>query len=156
MMIEKFTDADIVKGLLEQHLIFDYVTQYCLKHDSIPGVKDFHFEDFAGFVQFLGNREFDYDTESEKLLKKLMEESTEEGYELTAQVEALENQIDAAKKDALMNNKAVITDLIEKEISSRYYYQEGKIKMGLRNDAEIEEAVKLLNDKQKYQSQLQG
>ena len=156
MMIEKFTDADIVKGLLEQHLIFDYVTQFCLKHDSISNVKDFHFEDFAGFVQFLENNQFDYDTESEKLLKKLVEESAEEGYELTAQVDALEAQIDAAKKDALMNNKAIIIDLIEKEISSRYYYQEGKIRMGLRNDAEIEEAVKLLNDKAKYQAQLQG
>ncbi|MCB0549327.1 MAG: S41 family peptidase [Phaeodactylibacter sp.] len=156
MMIDKFTDAAIVKGLLEQHLIFDYVTQFCLQHEKITNVEDFHFEDFDGFVQFLENRQFDYDTESEKLLKKLVEESTEEGYELTAQIQALEAKIDADKKDALLDNKAIITDLIEKEIASRYYYQEGKIKMGLRNDMEIEEAVKLINDKAKYQSLLNG
>ncbi|MCO6478108.1 MAG: S41 family peptidase [Phaeodactylibacter sp.] len=156
MMIDKFTDAAIVRGLLEQHLIFDYVTQFCLKHDSISPVEAFRFEDYADFVQFLENRQFDYDTESEKLLKKLVEESTEEGYELDAQINALEAKIDADKKDALMDNKAVIIDLIEKEIASRYYYQEGKIKMGLRNDAEIEEAVKLLREKNEYQALLNG
>ncbi|MCB9037529.1 MAG: S41 family peptidase [Lewinellaceae bacterium] len=155
VMIDKFTDAAIVQGLLEQHLIFDYVTQFCLKHDSIPNVEEFYFQDFDGFVQFLEERQFDYDTESEKLLKQLVEESTEEGYELQAQIDALEAKIDADKKDAVRNNKEIITDLIEKEISSRYYYQEGKIKMGLRNDAEIEEAVKLLTDKEKYQAVLE-
>ena len=155
VMIDKFTDAAIVRGLLEQHIIFDYVTQFCLKHDSIPNVEEFYFQDFDGFVQFLEERQFDYDTESEKLLKQLVEESTEEGYELQAQIDALEAKIDADKKDAVRNNKEIITDLIEKEISSRYYYQEGKIKMGLRNDAEIEEAVKLLTDKEKYQAVLE-
>lgn len=155
VMIDKFTDAAIVQGLLEQHLIFDYVTQFCLKHDSIPNVEEFYFQDFDGFVQFLEERQFDYDTESEKLLKQLVEESTEEGYELQAQIDALEAKIDADKIDAVRNNKEIITDLIEKEISSRYYYQEGKIKMGLRNDAEIEEAVKLLTDKEKYQAVLE-
>ena len=155
VMIDKFTDAAIVRGLLEQHIIFDYATQFCLKHDSIPNVEEFYFQDFDGFVQFLEERQFDYDTESEKLLKQLVEESTEEGYELQAQIDALEAKIDADKKDAVRNNKEIITDLIEKEISSRYYYQEGKIKMGLRNDAEIEEAVKLLTDKEKYQAVLE-
>ncbi|MCB9054202.1 MAG: S41 family peptidase, partial [Lewinellaceae bacterium] len=64
VMIDKFTDAAIVQGLLEQHLIFDYVTQFCLKHDSIPNVEEFYFQDFDGFVQFLEERQFDYDTES--------------------------------------------------------------------------------------------
>ncbi|MCB9293121.1 MAG: S41 family peptidase [Lewinellaceae bacterium] len=155
VMIDRFTDAAIVQGLLEQHLIFDYVTQFCLKHDSIPSVEEFRFKDFDGFVQFLSERQFEYDTESEKLLKQLMEESAEEGYELTAQIDALKAKIASDKKDALMDNKDVIVDLIEKEISSRYYYQEGKIRMGLRNDVEIEEAIKLLKDQGKYQKVLQ-
>ena len=44
--------------------------------------------------------------------------------------------------------------MIEKEIVGRYYYQKGKIQIGLRNDKEIKEAVKLLNDKEKYASLL--
>jgi len=44
--------------------------------------------------------------------------------------------------------------LIEKEIASRYYYQQGKIKIGLRNDDEIKEAITLLRDEAKYKSLL--
>ncbi len=44
--------------------------------------------------------------------------------------------------------------MIEKEIASRYYYEKGKIQMGLRNDKEIEESIKLLKDTGKYQKLL--
>ena len=62
----------------------------------------------------------------------------------------------AAKKQDLTKYKAEIIDLIEKEIVSRYHYQRGKIQIGLRNDVEIVEAVKLLNDLPKYNSLLGG
>ena len=64
--------------------------------------------------------------------------------------------IEETKKDEIGEYKEVIIDLIEKEISSRFYYQEGKIKMGLKNDSEIEEAIKILKDKDRYSSILQG
>jgi carboxyl-terminal processing protease len=154
VMIDELSDAAIVKGLLEQHLIFDYVTQFCLKHDSIGQVADFRFQDYDGFVSFLDNKDFRYDTGSEKLLKKLETKSKEEGYELSQEIQSLTNQIEASKKNALVKYQKEITDLIEKEIASRYHYQEGKIKMGLRNDAEINEAIQLMSDQSRYQSVL--
>lgn len=150
MTIEKFTDAGIVKSLLDQHLIFDYVTVYCQGKDSIGPVEDFRFTAFDDFVDFLNRQSFEYDSESEKLLKKLQETSEEEGYELDERIAALEEAIETSKQDALQENKEVIIDLIEKEIASRYYYQRGKIKMGLRNDKEIEDAVALLGDTARY------
>jgi len=150
MTIEKFTDAGIVKSLLDQHLIFDYVTVYCQGKDSIGPVEDFRFTAFDNFVDFLNRQSFEYDSESEKLLKKLQETSEEEGYELDERIAALEEAIETSKQDALQENKEVIIDLIEKEIASRYYYQRGKIKMGLRNDKEIEDAVVLLGDTARY------
>lgn len=149
--IEKFTDAAIIKGLLDQHLIFDYVTQFCLKHDSIAAVEDFRFTDFDGFVQYLAENTFEYDTESEQLLGELQETSTREGFELKSQIEQLEAQIEASRKDALARNEKAIIDLIEKEIASRYYYQRGKIKMGLRNDREIVESIGLIGDRARYE-----
>jgi len=47
-----------------------------------------------------------------------------------------------------------ITSLIEKEIASRFFYEQGKIKMGLRNDVEIKDAISLLNNDAKYNSLL--
>jgi carboxyl-terminal processing protease len=156
VMIQKFTDGGIVKSLIDQHLIFDYVTRYCYGKDSIQAVEDFRFTQFDDFVGFLEERSFDYDTKSEKLLKKLKATSAEEGYELGDRIDALEAAIDSDKKDALAENRQVIIDLIEKEIASRYYYQRGKIKMGLRNDQEIKDAIALLGDSARYNAILAG
>ena len=49
-----------------------------------------------------------------------------------------------------MKYKEGLIKIIEKEIAGRYYYQEGKIKMGLRNDDEIQEAIAVLRDTDKY------
>jgi len=40
--------------------------------------------------------------------------------------------------------------LIEKEIVKRYYFNKGQIKDSLKNDKEIEKAVEILNNKDKY------
>ena len=156
VMVDEFSDEPVVKSLLEQNLIFHYVTEFCLAHDSLASLQDFHFADFDGFLKFLDSKHFDYDTDSEKLLKEFQKKSTEEGYTLDSKIKELEAQIDATKKDELTQNKAAIIDLIEKEIASRYFYQKGKIQMGLRNDAEIEEAKALINAPQQYQSLLKG
>jgi carboxyl-terminal processing protease len=152
MMIKKFTDGGIVKSLLDQHLIFDYVTRYALGKDSIENVEDFRFTQFDDFVAFLQEQSFEYDTDSEKLLKKLQQTSEKEGYELDEELTELEAEIERHKKDALQQNREVIIDLLEKEIASRYHYQRGKIKMGLRNDKEVEEAIELLHDTARYNS----
>ncbi|MCB9272841.1 MAG: S41 family peptidase [Lewinellaceae bacterium] len=156
IMVDEFSSEPVVKSLLEQDLIFHYVTEYCLHHDSIASIEGFHFTDFDGFLDFLGQKQFDYDTESEKLLKQLQKKSSEEGYALEAQIGQLEASIESTKKDELVQNKTAIIDLIEKEIASRYFYQKGKIQMGLRNDAEIQQAKSLLNKSGDYENLLKG
>ena len=156
VVVDKFTDASIVKSLIDQHLIFDFVTAYFSGVDSIDSVEDYRFDDFQAFVDYLDAQAFQYDTESEKLLKKLQKASQKDGYDLTEEIAALQQDIKASKKDALQKNQEVIIDLIEKDVASRFYYQKGKIKMGLRNDKEIEEAIALLNDTARYNSILSG
>lgn len=156
IVVDKFTDAAIVKSLIDQHLIFEFVTEHFIGVDSIGAVEDYRFEDFDAFVAYLDDRAFQYDTESEKLLKKLVEAIEEDGYDLKDEIASLQQDIKASKKDALQKNQEIIVDLIEKEVASRYYYQRGKIKMSLRNDKEIEEAIALLGDTARYNSILSG
>ena len=58
--------------------------------------------------------------------------------------------IQRAKKNDLMTYKVEIIKAIEKEIALRYYYKEGEIQMGLKNDIEIQESVKLFSDIPRY------
>ncbi|TXB67966.1 S41 family peptidase [Phaeodactylibacter luteus] len=156
IVIDLFTDEAIVNSLLEQHLIFDFVTDYCLGLDSIGAVEGYQFEEFGRFVSFLEEQAFEYDTESEKLLKKFQDAAAREGYELGDHLAELQAEINKSQQSILERNRETIEDLIEKEIASRFYYQRGKIQMGLRNDQEIAEAIALLGDTSRYRSVLAG
>lgn len=150
MEVDPHGESAIIKSLIRQNIIFDYVTNFCLKNDSIVAINDYHFDDYQDFLNFLNERSFAYDSESEKLLKKLKKESGKEGFALSSEIELLEKKVQTAKEGELKKYEDDIIDLIEKEIASRYYYQIGKIKMGLRNDKEIKEAISLFGDLDKY------
>jgi len=152
LFLDKSESERILGSLNKKHLIFDYVTQYCLKHEKIAAVKDFHFDEFDSFISYLEKKNFAYDTESEKILKQLREKAKAEKYNdiLKSDFTAMENKIKQAKKDDLYEFKGAIVDQIEKEISARYYFESGKIQIGLRNDSEVSEAIALINNPAKY------
>ena len=152
LFLDKSESERILSSLNKKHLIFDYVTQYCLKHENIAAVKDFHFDEFDGFISYLEKKNFAYDTESEKILKQLQEKAKAEKYSdiLKSDFTDMENKITQAKKDDLFEFKAAIVDQIEKEIIARYYFESGKIQIGLRNDSEVSEAIALINNPAKY------
>ena len=156
VMLKKDTDVSIVKSLTKQYMIFKYATYYANKHAEIGDARDFRFTDYNDFIAFIKKEGFEFDSSSEKALENLKESAEEEGYtsDIKTYIQGIENKIEEDKKAQLDDNKAAITNLIEKEIVSRYHYQKGRILVGLRNDIEITDAVKLLGDKTKYQSVL--
>jgi carboxyl-terminal processing protease len=156
IVLDHDDETDILRTLEEKNFIFNYVTQWVLKNPEVKSADDFHFTQWDDFVQFLAKQNFDYDTESEQLLKELKEKSKVDGYISEADIKTLEAKIIEAKKNDLNKHKELITDMIEKEIVSRFFYEKGRIKVGLRNDMEIKEAVKLFGDKARYDSLLKG
>ena len=65
-------------------------------------------------------------------------------------------KIKEEKKNDLEQYKEAIINEIEKEIVSRYYFQKGKIQMGLKNDQEIKDAISILKKKKKYNDLLKN
>lgn len=156
LFLDKTESERILNSLNKKHLIFDYVTQYCLKHETIAAVEDFHFDQFDDFIKYLDKKGFAYDTESEKILADLKEKAKSEKYDkvLKAEFANIEQKIMQAKKDDLIEFKSAIVDQIEKEIVSRYYFEKGKIQIGLRNDSEVREAIGMINSPAKYKQLL--
>lgn len=150
------TATGIVKALLDQHVIFDYATQWSLKHPQIDSIEVFSFTDWDGFNRFVQEKKFEYESASEKMLKELRSVAEREHYPVGADLQALENKIKAEKKGEMAKNKARILHEIEQEIVGRYYFQRGKVRKSLKNDPEVEEAVKLLNDPARYKAILTG
>jgi carboxyl-terminal processing protease len=150
------TATGVVKALLDQNMIFDYVTDVVLAGLKIDSIETYSFSDWDGFTKFVQQKNFDYQTWSEKKLAELRDIAARENLSLGTDIAALENKVKTEKKGELTRNKARIMKEIEQEIIGRYFFQKGKVRKNLNNDSEIEEAVKLLNDPERYKGILAG
>lgn len=146
--------------LMRQYLIFDYATQYQLEHDSIDSPAEFDFNDsqYESFKTFLENKEYDYETQSEKLLDKLQKVAEKERYFDRAKTEyaALEAKLSGDKDADLEKFQEEVSEILENEIVSRYYYQKGRIEQSLSKDPDIQEALEVLNEPKIYNEILAG
>jgi len=142
----------IIASLFKERLFFDYATKYQFFNDSISDEFVFSDNDFLNFTTYLGNKEYTYKTQTEKALENFKKESTEEDYfsELFDNYELLSEKVQQHKKDDLQKNKKDIKEILTTEIVSRYYYQKGRIKSSLNFDIEVEKAIEILQDKEKY------
>ncbi|HHM21237.1 MAG TPA: S41 family peptidase [Bacteroidetes bacterium] len=145
-------ESELLHTLDEKHIIFNYVTEWTLNNPEVSDIKTFQFEQWNDFVQYLERTQFDYDSESEKLLEKLKETTRKNGYLSEADIQSLNKKIVEAKKKEIEKYKPYIVNMIEKEIASRYLYEKGRVQIGLRNDHEIKEALQLFDNKAKYDS----
>ena len=156
VVLDADAGSNILQTLEDKYVVFNYVNQWAVKNPEVKSLEDFHFTAWDDFIQFLTKQNYDFDTETEQLLKDMKEKSKNDGYLSMADIQTLETKINAAKKADIEKHKELITDMIEKEIVSRAFYEKGRIKIGLRNDPEIKEALKLFGDRAKYDSILKG
>ncbi|MEM1356572.1 MAG: S41 family peptidase, partial [Bacteroidota bacterium] len=140
----------VTQGLLDEHVIFDFVNGWVAEHPSIDSVADFRFPDWDKFEAFLQRGDFEYTSKAEKALASAQEQAKKEGYDITKQLAAIQEQVDKEQLAAIQSYKREIIDIIEKEIAGRYFYQRGQVQMGLRNDKEVQEAIAVLNDPARY------
>ncbi|MBK6932206.1 MAG: S41 family peptidase [Saprospirales bacterium] len=150
------TATGMVRALLEQYLIFDYVTQWTLRHTGIDSIETFAFTDWDDFARFVQGKNFVYQSTAEQKLQELQALATAESLPLAAEIRALETKIKAERKGELERSKARIIHEIEQEIVGRFFFQRGKVRKKLKNDPEVDEVVRLLLDRAKYQAILAG
>lgn len=150
------TATGIVKALLDQNIIFDYVTNFTQQHAAIDSIEVFEFTDFDGFAKYVESKNFDYQTATEKKIAELRDIATKENMPIGNDIAQLESKIQTEKKSELNKNRDRILHEIEQDIVGRYYFQRGKVRKNLVNDSEIKEAVKILNDQERYRNILVG
>jgi carboxyl-terminal processing protease len=157
VVIELHGGKELLKILEEKNIVFNYATQYCLQHPNSPKTpEEFRFSSWPDFIAYLEKQNFDYNTNFERLLKEFKENSAKEKYLSDEDIKSLESRVIAAKRKELDSYKNEIINLLEKEIISRYFFEKGRIKVGLRNDVEIQEAIKLFGDKARFEKLLKG
>ena len=140
--------------LSNQFIIFDWVTDWTAKHPSIADAKTFTIsdEDYKSFTEYVKSKNFEYDKLSENSMTKLKEVMEFEGYYDLAESEfqALEAKLVPDLDRDLELFKGNINEMLNEEIVKRYYYQRGAIANSIKDDVDINEAIRILNNKEEY------
>ena len=147
---------NILFYLMNEDMIFDYATQYCIKHPAIEQVADFKLTDadYAEFKALLKKRNFSYDRQSEAMLKNLKEIAEFEGYMEGAKDEfsALEKKLQQNLDLELDRFAKDIKPLLSEEIVKRYYFERGAVQETLKEDKVLQKAIEVLQNPTEYAS----
>lgn len=140
--------------LSNQYIVFDWATNWTLKHKKIEAPEKFSItdEDYEDFKTFVKSKDFKYDQMSEKSMTSLKEVMEFEGYMKYAgeEFKALEAMLVPNLDRDLETFKDEITKLLNTEIIKRYYFQKGEAIYTLKNDKEIAKAIEILKDNNLY------
>ncbi len=154
------TYSNITSSLLMKNLIFDFATEFTHTHSSITEAGLFKLSDseYQAFIDFLKNKDFDYETKSEKILEEYKAAALKEKYfdSVEEDFKHLKTKLSHDKDGDLQRYKAEIKEALEEEIVSRYYYQKGRAKQMLLNDPEVIKALDVLSNKDLYNSTLKN
>lgn len=158
--VKQETLSKLAISLLAKDLYFEFATRYKAENPSIASVDEFTISeaDKEAFKKFLKGKDFDYETESEKKLKELVETAKREKYYALSEstFEKLENQLSHDKYKDLETFEEEIMQLLKEEIVGRYYYQRGMIKTALEEDVQLARAVDLLKNMKDYKELLEA
>ncbi len=152
--------SNILASIMSKRYIFDFANKYYREHETLPSPSVFEVNDelYNDFVTYLSGKEYEYETRTEKAISKMIKDANKEEYvsDLRAEIDALETKMKASKTNDLERFKEQISEVIEGEIVTRYYFQNGRIQASLKNDDEVNKAVKILQDQEAYKAILNG
>jgi carboxyl-terminal processing protease len=160
MPVKQERFAEITQTLVTKYYIFDYANYYRGSHPKIEPAKSFALTDadYAEFTKYLAGKNYTYSTASEKILSALKTEASKDKQyaELQPELDALKNKLASTKKNDLQVHKTEIKQILENEISSRYYFEKGRFEANFKYDRELAQAVKVLQDKPQLAAILKG
>jgi len=135
----RLTYSLVLGGIVEQ-----YALKYVQEHESIPAVEDFHFDEYEDFVAFASTKEFDYRSSARALFDQMKKTLEEDGLTeaVSSELSALQKSLDMDKPTFLRLKKDEVIPFIEEEIVVRYYFQEAGIRIRIRYDNQLHEALK--------------
>ncbi|MBP5332970.1 MAG: S41 family peptidase [Bacteroidales bacterium] len=133
----RLTYSLVLGGIVEQ-----YALNYVMRHELVP--EDFHFTEFEDFVAFARDKEFDYRSTARAMFDQMRGTLREDGLEeaMAPQLDALQKALEMDKDTFLRLKKEEIIPFIEEEIVVRYYFQEAGIRIRLRYDQQLHEALR--------------
>lgn len=152
--VEQENLSSLSVELVTRFMVFDFATRFAARNPSIPQPEAFKISDavYDEFVKFVKEHDFKYDSETQNTLAELVKTAKEEKYFDVASEEfkLLESKLKPDLDKDLKLFRKEISELLEDEIVSRYYYQKGAIRAAIDEDQSIRKAVEALKTTDVY------
>ncbi|MGR3810232.1 S41 family peptidase [Jiulongibacter sp. NS-SX5] len=152
--------SELTSQLITEGMIFDFATQYY--HQNASNVPEDGFEVsselFNEFVSFTNEAGFEYINDAEEAVTVLETLQSEDGnYESwRTEIQGLRAKVNQKKKEDFNLYAQEIKDELALEILSRYHYDKVMKFVSFEKDAEVQEALKLFGDMNRYKKILSG
>ena len=119
----------------------EYAIEYYKKHKTIAPPAEFSLtdEEYADFVEFAVQKDFDCRTLVAVKFDELAESVEKEGLEGEYQemIDSIRSKVEPDKKKTLMLKKQELKEILESEIIGKYYYVSGQTELSLRGDRQL-------------------
>lgn len=155
--LETTKNSAITDAILNSQAIFDFATQFYY-NNSIENINNFQLSDsdFNAFKAHLKTSSFEFETETEKALKKALEVSKTENLDddIKKEYNNLQQHLEQVKIKTVDQNKTQLVNLLTDEIVKRYVYREGLYEYYKINNQEIKTATQILANPNQYNKYL--
>ncbi len=155
IIVERKEANRLLYNILSDFWAFDFANKFAAEHPDSLDAETFVVTDeiFQNFKESIDPQRFKYDKQCESGLEILRQAAKTEGY-MTDSVSAQFDILAALLKHDLENdldiNRSAIEDIIDEEISQRYFSDSARVKRSLRKDDDYEAAKKVLLDPKRY------
>jgi carboxyl-terminal processing protease len=141
--------SEIAIQLFTQSMFFDFATRYRNVNDEIDSPETFSLsdEDYELFKVFLKEKNFAFQTASEKAFADLMRTAKREKYYDLAEEEfsSLEDKLIHNNLQDLETFEKEIKQILLEEIVNRYYFQSGRVLAQIQEDVQLDKAKEVFN-----------
>ena len=152
--------SDYVKQLGKDKVIFDYANKYYFEHPNDKPKENFTLsnKEMESFESWLKTQKINYLTPDQKSIDALIKTSKESGEysKMKVNLEEIKKIADVNASGLSAKYKEQLRENLELEILSRYYYQKAMKFVAFEKDQDIQEALRLFSNPQKFKSILSG
>ncbi|ALM49260.1 peptidase S41 [Flavobacterium psychrophilum] len=150
--LEEAKQSAIADALVRNDGVFNYATTYYYKNPTLTAVPAVSDTDFEALKASLKKDNFQFDTETEKSLKAVMEVAKKEKIDasISAEYQQLLTALQKSEEKELNLHKQEIKQLLTDELIKRYQYKEGLYKYYTTSNTEIQKSAALLANSAEY------
>ena len=141
--------------LLSQGYVYEWIDKYVREHynDTIdPRSFKLSEESYADFVDFIADKDVEYESESRRALKALEEALEKDLYDEALQddLKRFEELIKDDKLSNMQTYRKEIEDILVAEIITRFAYNEGAMENSALKDETVSKAIDLILNAEEY------